>query len=69
MGFTCPQHREEEEPEQTDDWSGKGLIDSSQVYLSVEASRQVRKVQIVFVHQVLQGYIQKTCICTQTLYL
>lgn len=51
--FTCPQDREEEEPEETDDRCSQGLIDSSQMHLPVEARGKVRKVQVVFVHQVL----------------
>lgn len=57
--LTLSEDRKEVEPYQADDGCSQGLIDSSQVHLAVEASRQVGKVHVVFVHQVFQHHVQE----------
>lgn len=57
---TCSEDRKEVKPYEADDGCSHSLIDSSQVDLAVNASRQVGKVQVVFVHKVLQQHVKKT---------
>ncbi len=56
--LTCSEDRKEVKPYKADDGRGQSLIDSLQVDLAVEASRQVGKVQVVFVHHVLKYHVQ-----------
>lgn len=58
---TCSQDREEVKPDEGDDGRRQSLIDGSQVDAAFDASGQVGKVQVVFVHQVPEHHVEEAC--------
>lgn len=61
LQLTRPEDREEVQPDEGDDGSRQSLIDGSQVDAAFDASGQVGKVEVVFVHQVSEHHVEQAC--------
>lgn len=59
--LTCSEDREEVKPNKGDNGRRQSLTNGSQVDAAFDASRQVGKVQVVFVHHVFEHHVEEAC--------
>lgn len=59
--LTCSEDREEVKPNKGDNGRRQSLSDGSQVDAAFDASGQVGKIQVVFVHHVFEHHVEEAC--------